>query len=533
MTLNVPNRTLFHGDNLPVLKGINSNSVDVIATDPPFQKGRDFHATPTSLSAGASFQDRWRWEPEHSQWQQEVADAGWPQVADLIETARTCHSDDMGAFLSFMSVREIEFKRLLKPTGSHFLHCDPTASHYLKMMLDSIYGEAQFRNEIVWKRTAGRSDAHRFGRVHDVILYYAGEEATWNTQWLPHDPDYVKRSYRHEDERGRWRACQLLAAGTSGGLSGTSWKGVSPTERGRHWSTPSKGSMNEFLKGYIPGWPEDYETVHDRLDALDEYGFIYWPENGTTPCLKRYLAATNGRAVEDVISDIGKLEATSKEKVGYPTQKPLALYDRIIQASSNRDDVVLDPFAGCATTCVAAERAGRRWIGIDLWEKTHQVTLERLEREGLAVAGRETTNGLLSFGDIHYETSPPERTDQLDTAAVPVLVTPEGKPAASGRLSGRLKAELKIRLIQEGGLDCAGCDRTLPHEDYLDIDHRLPVSDGGTNEFSNLCLLCQPCNRLKSNTFTLTGLRRENKKRRFMADQQPAHRHPPQVVAAV
>ena len=189
--------------------------------------------------------------------------------------------------------------------------------------------------------------------------------------------------------------------------------------------------------------------------------------------------------------------------------------------------MVLDPFAGCATTCVAAERAGRRWVGIDLWEKTYKVTLERLEREGLAVPDSEG-NGKLVFGDIHYETSPPVRTDQLDAADVPVLVTPEGKPAAGGRLSGRVKAEMKLRLIQDCGLQCAGCDRRLPHEDYLDIDHRLPVSDGGTNEYNNLCLLCQPCNRRKSNLLTLTGLRRENKRLRFMCGQET--RQPPVVA---
>ena len=454
--LNVQNRTLFHGDNLPVLKGINSASIDLIATDPPFQKGRDFHATPGSLASGASFQDRWRWEPEHSQWQQEVADAGWPQVADLIETARTCHSDDMGAFLAFMAVREIEFKRILKPTGSHFLHCDPTASHYLKMLLDGIFGVEQFRNEIVWCYYGPGFVKRHFPRKHDIILFYAGENAVFNKEEMrvPYaDATWARSKYE--------------------GKPGASVKLTNRTPK--HW----------------------------------------------------------GKVVEDWWSDIGSgKDLSKKERTGYPTQKPLKLYDRIIQATTNRDDVVLDPFAGCATTCVAAERAGRRWVGIDLWDKTYEVTLERLEREGLAVAGTEPVSGTLTFADIHYKTAPPRRNDQLDAAAVPVLVTPEGKPAASGRLSGRLKAELKIRLIQEGGLECAGCDRTLPHEDYLDIDHRLPVSDGGTNEFSNLCLLCQPCNRLKSNTFTLTGLRRENKKRRFMADQQPAHRQP-QVIAAV
>ena len=463
MTLNVPNRTLFHEDNLPVLKGINSASIDLVATDPPFNKNRKFNSTPGSLADGGSFQDRWRWEPEHDRWQREVADAGWPQIADTIELARSNHSDAMGAFLAFMSVRLIECQRVLKPTGSLYLHCDQTASHYLKVLLDSLFGEKNFRREIIWDlgtASGYKSQVDGWIRGHDTILYYIMGEFVFNKQFQEHKPEYVKR-FRKKDENGR-----AYRDDRSGGR-------------------------------------------------------------------RQYLDETPGVAFTSVWSDIMSFQqnSASPEIVGYPTQKPLKLYDRIIQASTNRGDVVLDPFAGCATTCVAAERAGRRWIGIDLWEDAHRVVLERLEHEGLAVPDSDG-NGKLLFGDIHYTTSPPVRTDQLDASAVPVLVTPEGKRSATGRLSGRLKAELKIRLIQESGLDCAGCDRTLPHEDYLDIDHRLPVSDGGTNEFSNLCLLCQPCNRLKSNTFTLTGLRRENKKRKFMADQQPEHRQP-QVVAAV
>ena len=172
--LNVRNRTLFHGDNLPVLKGINSGTVDLVATDPPFQKGRDFHATPGSLAAGASFQDRWRWEAEHDRWQTEAEAAGWENIADLITTARVCHSDDMGAFLAFMTVRLIECRRILKPTGSLFLHCDPTASHYLKALLDSLFGVEQFRNEIVWAYTGpGSPKMRQFNRKHDIIFWYS------------------------------------------------------------------------------------------------------------------------------------------------------------------------------------------------------------------------------------------------------------------------------------------------------------------------------------------------------------------------
>ena len=251
----------------------------------------------------------------------------------------------------------------MKPTGSIYLHCDPTAGHYLKLLMDAIFGHGNFRNEVVWKRTAGRSDGKRFGRVHDTILFYAGHGATWNRQHTAHDPDYVARSYRNEDERGRWQSADLTASGPRFGESGEPWQGIDPGKVGRHWNTPTQGGMNYFIigKGLIPDWPDHYLTVQSRLDALDAAGLIAWPKHGDGMLrLKRYLESTTGIAVEDVFTDIGKLEASAKEKIGYPTQKPLALLERLIKASSNEGDVVLDPFCGCATACVAADRLGRR-----------------------------------------------------------------------------------------------------------------------------------------------------------------------------
>ena len=195
------NRTLFHGDNLPFLRGLNSESVHLIATDPPFNKGRDFHATPDSLARGAKFQDRWSWDDDvEGEWLDQITD-DWPKVMNVINGSRDSFGDDMGAFLSFMAVRLIEMRRVLRKDGSIYVHCDPTASHYLKQLMDAVFGIDNFRNEIVWKRTSAHSDAQRYARVSDRLLFYAPSGATWNPQYLPLGEAYVERDYRHTDER--------------------------------------------------------------------------------------------------------------------------------------------------------------------------------------------------------------------------------------------------------------------------------------------------------------------------------------------
>ena len=462
---NFVNRTIFTGDNLNVLRGMNSDSVDLIYLDPPFNSNRNYSAPVGSKAAGAAFKDTWTLSDVDLAWHGEIADQN-QGVYDVITAARTAHGKGMMSYLIMMAVRLIEMERVLKPSGSIYLHCDDTASHYLKMLMDCIFGRDWFRNEIIWKRTAaGKSGARRFGRVHDVILYYAGESATWNTQWMPHDPAYVARAYRNEDERGRWQADQLLAANTSTGESGDAWGGIDPTPKGKHWYTPTQGGMSSFLKDYIPGWPDAYPTVHDRLDALDEYGFVHWPKGGAgVPRLKRYLASTKGRAVEDIFSDIGRLEANSKENVGYPTQKPVALVARLIAASSNPGDVVLDPFAGCATAAVAAEKLDRQWVGIDISPKAAELVNERLERE-LGLMG---TLAVL-------RTDLPVRTD---LGELPHYRT--HKHTLFGQQEAR----------------CNGCGIEFPFRN-LTVDHIVPKSKGGTDHLSNLQLLCGACNSQK------------------------------------
>ena len=424
---NFDNRTLFHGDNLAFLRGINSESVDLVATDPPFNKGKDFHATPDSLAAGASFHDRWSWERDvEGEWEDAIKD-DWPAVQQVIESANAAWGRDMGAFLCYMGVRLLEMHRVLKPTGSLYLHCDPTASHYLKAMLDAIFGKANFRNEIVWRIgwvSGFKTQKRGWIRNHDILLYYVKSEAAakrFNKEYLPYPPDYVRRD------------------------------GKRPTGKG-------------------------------------------FPIEDTWNC-----------STGDILDSI-MIKSFSTEKSGYPTQKPVALYRRMIEASSNPGEVVLDPFCGCATTLIAAEQAERQWIGIDLWDEALDVVRGRVEKECQNLFG----------GDVLYSEVPPNRTDEGETASPPLKSKTKRRIAEPPGPKMTRQEMVKI-LIEEHGITCQGCDREFDDPRYLDLDHNTPRSQGGLNHISNRLLLCGPCNRAKGDTLTLKGLRQLNAKNGWMA----------------
>jgi len=249
---------------------------------------------------------------------------------------------------------------VLKPTGSIYLHCDPTASHYLKLLMDAVFGPVNFRNEIVWKRTSARSDSHRWNHIHDVILFYAkSDSCTWHTQYVAYNQDYVDKFYRFvEPESGRrYASDNLTASGTREGSSGESWHGIDVKAKGLHWK---------------------YQI--QRLEELDQQGRILWPaKKGGVPRYRRFLDEMPGTAIQSIIADIPPLSAQSAEKLGYPTQKPEALLERIIAASSNEGDLVLDPFCGCGTTVTVAERLKRRWIGIDITHLAISLMRHRLQ----------------------------------------------------------------------------------------------------------------------------------------------------------
>ena len=447
--LNVRNRTIFHGDNLEFLRGINSETIHLIATDPPFKKGRDFHATPGSLAHGASFKDRWSWEQDvQGDWVDKIKD-DWPAAYAVIESTRLSYGEDMSAFLCWLGVRLMEMRRVLRQDGSLYLHIDHTAHAYVKALLDSIFGVQNFRNEIVWCYTGPSNTKRWFPRKHDVILYYTkGKSWTFNG-------DDVKIPYVKRD---------------TGKTSGIFKKRAVLSDKGKI--------------------SEDY-WLEDR--------------DGMTPVGRR-----------------------KQERTGYPTQKPIALYERIIKASSNPGDVVLDPFCGCATTPVAAERLGRQWIGMDIWDKAHDTVLSRLERNGLAVPtreGKEDQPNLFTFGDVTYSAMPPTRTDDNEIAAPrikhKISIPKEKWEMLSHKQMKWHLSKYQTRDESKNLVVCAGCGRELEVE-FMELDHISPKSDGGQNSIVNRILICRPCNGRKSNGLTLTGLHRENKREKWMQSKELA-----------
>ncbi len=251
---------------------------------------------------------------------------------------------------------------MLKPTGSLYLHCDPTASHYLKLLLDGVFGGDRFRSEVIWKRTSAHNSAKRWGPIHDVVLFYSkSNDFIWNRTFTEYDASYLRRYYRFEDEEGRrYRLSDLTASGARNGESGQSWNGFDPTSHGRHWAIPG------MIKEIFPDAPDNLKTL-GWLNLLNDQGMVEMTGLGAGwPHFRRYLDKMEGQSPQDIIDDIPPLSQRHAERLGYPTQKPLALLERIIAASSNPGDVVLDPFCGCGTAVHAAQKLGRQWLGIDV-----------------------------------------------------------------------------------------------------------------------------------------------------------------------
>ena len=381
---NVKNRTIFTGDNLDIMRGINSDSVDLIYLDPPFNSNANYSAPIGSLAAGAAFKDTWTLDDVDMAWHGLIADEH-PALYRVIDSSGLSHSKGMKSYLIMMAVRLLEMKRILKETGSIYLHVDPTASHYLKLVMDCIFGKENFRNEIVWGYRGGGVPKVAFARKHDIFLFYAASKKT------PFNPQYQPYS----------EASQKLVK-NRGGKS-------------------------------IDGKERDLER---------------------------------GATMPDYWVDINSLQTWSPEKTGYPTQKPLALLERIIKASSNEGDVILDPFCGCATACVAAEKLNRKWVGIDLSSKAYELVYYRLGQMSL-----ENNQP----GDVIHRDDIPRRTDQGN---LPKYST--HKHTLFGR--------------QEG--ICAGCQEFFPFRNFT-VDHIIPKAKGGTDHESNLQLLCGACNSMK------------------------------------
>lgn len=363
---------LYYGDNLTVLRdSIADESVDLIYLDPPFNSNASYNvlfSAPSGEGSAAqieAFDDTWHWNEVAERAFDEVLTGPHSDAAIMLKAMRSALGEnDMMAYLAMMSVRMIELHRVLKPTGSIYLHCDPTASHYIKVMMDSIFGHQNFRNEIIWQRTQAHGRAKKWGPIHDVILFYtASDKYVWNRVYQKYDQSYLDSHYKHKDEHGIYRLVTLDGPGARGGSSGQPWRGVDPSSKGRHWELPPDRALPDWFE-HPAGYAQ--MDVQERLEVLDAQGMIYWPPRGTLPQYKRYLDVSGGNPVQDIVTDIHPINSQAQELLGYPTQKPVALLERIIEASSNDDSVVLDPFCGCGTTVHAAERLGRRWIGIDI-----------------------------------------------------------------------------------------------------------------------------------------------------------------------
>ena len=386
MPANFANQTIWTGDNLDILRGMNSECADLIYLDPPFNSNKNYAAPIGSEAAGAAFKDTWTLSDVDEAWHGEIADRE-PALYAILDASGQSHGKGMKSYLIMMAVRLLEMRRVLKDTGSIYLHCDPTASHYLKLLMDAVFGVGQFRNEVIWAYRKWSMSPTRFMRNHDAILFYGKDSvSTFNIQYVPVSEGTFKR-----------------------------WKG--------------KRQDSIFRDG-----------VRYQVSTEDQ---------SQSPCPDWWIVSV--------------VNPNAKERIGYPTQKPLALLERIIKASSNEGDMVLDPFAGCATACVAAEKLGRQWVGIDISPKAADLVELRLQREiGL-------------FWQGSHRTDIPQRTDL-------------------GELPSYRTHKHTLFGKQEGL--CAGCKVLFPFRNFT-VDHMVPQSKSGTDHIDNLQLLCNACNSMK------------------------------------
>ena len=349
--LNVKPSTIFCHDNIDVLRGMNSGCIDLIYLDPPFNKNKVFTAPIGSAAEGASFSDIFREEDVKDEWVTSIMQDS-PELYTLLSGVKTFSNRYNYCYCVYMSIRLLECRRLLKDDGSIYYHCDQTMSHYIKLLMDCIFGEKSFKNEITWRRSHSHNDSRTFGRIADTILFYSFQPSLYADHVrTPLDEAAIKARYTNEDERGRYMTSPLHARGLAGG--------------GYHYAFHGKQGPWKFPQ--------------ERMLQLEKEGRLHFPAKGDAIRRKVYLSEHRGLLPANIWTDIAPLSAA--ESTGYPTQKPLALLERIIRASSKEGDLVLDPFCGCATACVAAETLGRQWIGIDVSEEAHHQVKARLKKE--------------------------------------------------------------------------------------------------------------------------------------------------------
>lgn len=357
---------LYFGDNLDILREhIRDETVDLVYLDPPFNSARSYNLLfkdqtgKHSEAQVMAFEDTWQWSHTAETQYTEILRYGAPRVIDTMTALRKIvGTNEMMAYLVMMTARLVELHRVLKPTGSLYLHCDPTASHYLKVILDSIFGAEQFKNEIIWKRTTAhgntRQGARHWGRVSDTVLFYTkSTQYTWNQAYSEYREEYLQSKYaKMEPETGRRYQLDNLT-GPGGAAKGNAYY--------------------EFL-----GVTRYWRYSKANMERLYREGRIVQTKPGAVPRFKRYLDEMPGQPLQSVWTDIEPINSQAKERLGYPTQKPLALLERIIAASSNPGDVILDPFCGCGTAVAAAQKLDRRWLGIDITFLSINIMMDRL-----------------------------------------------------------------------------------------------------------------------------------------------------------
>ncbi len=471
--MNIKNRTLYIADNLNIMRNIDPEVIDLIYLDPPFNTKKQYKAPIGSKAEGASFKDIWTDEDVKHEWYGEVAEQN-PELYQVIQAAETLYDKSMKIYLMAMAIRLFEMHRILKPTGSIYLHCDSTASHYLKLIMDSIFGKKHFRNEIVWERIkgAGKTSQHSprsWGRSSDSLLWYSkNNEHQFNSDAIkaPYSEEYLAENFPQQDSKGRYK-------------------------RRSPFRPPGLGARPNLCyeyKGFIPPHPSGWTVSKSKLQTIDNEGGLEITPNGKIHRKQR----PDGMIPNNIWTDI--LPTAGNERTGYPTQKPLALLERIIKASSNEGDMVFDPFCGCATACVAAENLGRQWVGIDMSESAEVITKLRLQDE--IDKGTDLWNPI---EDITVSRTPPPLTHPTPETQIPInslfnqLTPPDYSQA---ELQAFHSHKHRVYGNQEGR--CNGCKHPLPFRN-MTIDHIRPKSKNGTDEPHNLQLLCGACNSTKGN----------------------------------
>ena len=405
------NRTIFCRDNLDIMRGINDNSIDLIYLDPPFNKKKEFSAPIGRSAEGASFKDVFRKDDVKEEWLGLIADQ-YPVLYEYLNGIGNIDHKSNKYYLCYMAVRLMEMRRILKPTGSIYLHCDQTMSHYLKLLLDCVFGGDNFQNEIIWSYKTGGTSSKRFSKKHEAIFFYSNSN---NYTFNP----LKEKSYTK--------------------------------------STSRKAGIHNYGQANAQFW-EDDRGVYNMVNMRDVWEISY-------------------------------ISSTSKERSGYPTQKPLVLMERIIEASSNKGDVILDPFCGCATTCVAAEKLERKWVGIDISEMAYKLVNERIRAE---------VPEDLFRGQAIFRKDMPQRTDNIQSK-----INLDDEKSQKQYLYG----------IQNG--NCKGCNLHF-HFKNMTRDHITSKANGGGDDINNLMLLCNYCNSVKNKNKNLEELKVILKARGFL-----------------